>query len=142
MRFIGHGGSLRPFGFLTLAQADLCFAPRGDAPAAAQILLVFHLRLQIQNASIAVHNIRGMHGAVCVGFVATIAIAQTAAHAQTALFETGRGIQIARIQVDVVGFSTVHQSYAVCFYIKTAAGIAQFGTDGVLLRQRDIGTAA
>ena len=35
VRFIRHMGiSLRPFGFLTIAQADLRFASRRDAPAA------------------------------------------------------------------------------------------------------------
>ena len=47
VRFIGYGISLRPFAFLAMAQADLRFAPRGDAPAAAQIMLIFHLRFQV-----------------------------------------------------------------------------------------------
>jgi len=47
VRFIGLGISLRPFGFFTLAKADFGFAPRGDAPAATQVLLVFRLCFQV-----------------------------------------------------------------------------------------------
>ena len=55
VRFIRHMGiSLRPFGFSSVTQADLRFAPRRDAPTAAQSLLVFNLRLQIQIVSITV----------------------------------------------------------------------------------------
>ena len=117
------------------------FGPWSNAPAATQLLLVFHLGFQIQVVGTDIDRVViGIDSVVThIGFA--VVVAQTTTHAQAAVFEAGGREQIAGIHIYIIGFSTVDEFFAIGFRIGIKVLIAQFGTNGVLLSQRDIGAA-
>ena len=117
------------------------FGPWSNAPAATQLLLVFHLGFQIQVVGTDIDRIViGIDSVVAhIGFA--VAVTQATAHAQPAVFEAGGREQVAGIHVYIIGFGTVDEFFAIGFRIRIEISITQFGTNGVLLSQRDIGAA-